>query len=52
VGARDKVRRVRVSRMYFIELYLLGFLKEANTSDPTFEKVPCKPLIYRYLQDL
>jgi hypothetical protein len=34
VGARDKVRRVMVSRMYFIELYLLGYLKEANTSDP------------------
>lgn len=34
-----------VSRMYFIELYLLGFLKEANTSDPMFEKVPYKALI-------
>jgi len=52
VGARDKVRRVMVSRMYFIELYLLGYLKEANTSDPIFEKVPCKALICRYLQDL
>jgi hypothetical protein len=52
VGARDKVRRVMVSRMYLIELYLLGYLKEANTSDPTFEKVPCKPLICIYLQDL
>ena len=52
VGERLRLRSVRVSRMYFIELYLLGFLKEANTSDPTFEKVPCKPLICKYLQDL
>ena len=41
-----------VNRMYFLDLYLLGFLKEANTSDPTFEKRPCKVLICNYLQDL
>ncbi len=52
MGARDKVRRVMVSRMYFINLYILGDSKESTTSDPTFEKVPYKALIYRYLQDL
>jgi hypothetical protein len=44
VGVRDKVRRVRVNRMYFIRLYILGDSKESNTSDPTFEKRPCKGL--------
>jgi hypothetical protein len=38
VGARDKVRRVRVNRMYFIKLYILGDSKESTTSDPTFFK--------------
>jgi hypothetical protein len=52
VGARDKVRRVRVNRMYFIKLYILGDSKESTTSDPTFEKRPCKGLICNYLQDL
>jgi hypothetical protein len=52
VGARDKVRRVRVNMMYFIVVLLLGYPEESNTSDPTFLKVPCKPLIYRYLQYL
>jgi hypothetical protein len=52
VGVRDKVRRVRVNRMYFIRLYIIGYSKQSTTSDPTFEKVPYKALIYRYLQDL
>jgi hypothetical protein len=33
VGVRDKVRRVRVNRMYFIKLYILGDSKESTTSD-------------------
>jgi hypothetical protein len=52
VGERLRLRSVRVSRMYFIELDLLGYLEESNTSDPTFEKVPYKALICIYLQDL
>jgi hypothetical protein len=52
VGERLRLRSVRVSRMYFIELDLLGYLEESNTSDPTFEKRPCKALICIYLQDL
>jgi hypothetical protein len=52
VGARDKVRRVRVNMMYFIVVWLLGYPEESNTSDPTFEKSPYKALIHNYLQDL
>ena len=52
MGVRDKVRRVRVNRMYFINLYILGDSKESNTSDPTFEKRPYKALICNYLQYL
>jgi hypothetical protein len=52
VGARDKVRRVMVSRMYFIGLLILGYLEELNTSDPTFERVPSKTLIMSILQHL
>jgi hypothetical protein len=52
VGARDKVRRVMVNRMYFIGLHLLGYLEESNTSDPTLEKRPYKALIHNYLQGI
>jgi len=52
VGVRDKVRRVMVNRMYFINLYILGDSKESTTSDPTFEKSPYKALIHNYLQYL
>jgi len=52
VGARDKVRRVTVNMMYFMVVWLLGYPEESNTSDPTFEKRPCKGLIYNYLQYL
>jgi hypothetical protein len=52
VGARDKVRRVRVSRMNFIYLCLFADSQESTTSDPTFEKVLSKALNIRSLQDL
>jgi hypothetical protein len=48
----DKVRKVRVSRMYFIVVWLLGYPEESNTSVPTFEKAPCKGLITKVLQGL
>jgi hypothetical protein len=52
VGARDKVRRVGVSRMNFIYLCLLADSQESTTSDPTFEKALSKALNIRSLQDL
>ena len=52
MGARDKVRRVRVSRMNFIYLCLLADSQESTTSDPTFEKALSKALNIRSLQDL
>jgi hypothetical protein len=52
VGARVEISRVRVNRMYFIGLYLLGRSEESTTSDPTFDKVPSKALNIRSLQDL
>jgi hypothetical protein len=52
VGERLRLRSVRVSRMYFIELDLLGYLEESNTSDPTLEKRPYKALIHNYLQGI
>jgi hypothetical protein len=52
MGARDKVSKVRVSRMNFIYLCLLADSQESTTSDPTFEKVPSKALIIRSLPSL
>jgi len=52
VGARVEISRVRVNRMYFIGLLILGESKESTTSDPTIEKVPSKALNIRSLQDL
>jgi hypothetical protein len=52
VGARVEISRVRVNRMYFIDLLILGESKESTTSDPTIEKVPSKAVTISTLQQL